>query len=630
MCGIAGFVGLGSREDLKRMNFAQASRGPDGDGVAVVPEERLYLGHRRLAVIDIEGGAQPMWSADRRLAIVFNGEIYNHVELRRQLVLAGADFATDHSDTEVLLQGYRIWGDNFVERLNGMWAFVLYDEARRRLFGSRDRFGKKPLYHTSRPGFFAFASELSALLAHPLAPRAISKPGLEKYFGYGYIPAPHSIIDGVAKLPGGYSFSYCLASGALRTWPYWRFELDPDPALPDSPRPADAEELLELLDSAVKCRLIADVPVGVFLSGGIDSTTVAALAARAHTQPVETFSVGFTDPSFDESSYAQLAARQFSTIHHHQFFSEDDAIGIIPEALARLDEPMADSSFLPTWFLCRHARTRVTVALGGDGADELLAGYDPFAALPWAQRYTRWVPRRLRSLIAGLAGRLPVSHRNMSLDFRIKRALRGIEYPPALWAPTWMAPLLPPDIGELLGEPVSDEEVFSEAIDLWQSCRQPDALARLAHFFTRLYLQDDILTKVDRAGMAHSLEVRSPFLDIDVVDYLRRIPFSWKFRNGRGKIILRQAVGALLPAPIVARRKKGFGVPVGKWFREGTLAPDTAAAAWLPADMLAERLRAHRRGDHDDRGFLWCALVLGRSRLSGGNIDSRDGAYGRR
>lgn len=611
MCGIAGFAGRGSLDDLHRMNSAQASRGPDGEGTYRDVRNQVFLGHRRLSILDHEGGAQPMWTADGVIGVVFNGEIYNHVELRRELSGLGRRFETDHSDTEVLLHAYRQWGDELVKRLNGMWAFVIYDRARLRLFGSRDRFGKKPLYYHHTGHFIAFASELHALAAHSDVPRRVSATGMRKLFAYGYIPAPHSFLEGISKLPAGCCFEWDLSERSLRTWQYWQFELEPDNGLYDKPIESLADELSHLVGRAVRRRLLADVPVGTFLSGGIDSSIVTALAARSlGPGALHTFSIGFSDPSFDESRYALAVARSLGSVHHTRVFQETDALCAMTEIGQRLDEPLADGSLLPTWFLCRHARERVTVALGGDGADELFAGYDPFVALRWAHAYRRLIPRSLHRALKWLANRLPVSHRNMSLDFKLKRTLRGLDFQPCLWAPSWMAPLMPSEIDELLHDHVGPDVVFEEAIAAWNAA-SGTAIERLLQFFTRLYLQDGILAKVDRASMAHGLEVRAPFLDIEVVDFVRRLPTRFKFDRGRSKVLLRSAFQSLVPPAVLRRPKKGFGSPIGEWFRNGTITLPARLPAPIDTTVIRKRLLSHQRGLRDDRGFLLCAWMAG-------------------
>ena len=606
MCGIAGFVGRGSALDLSRMNAALAHRGPDDEGTWVDESNRVFLGHRRLSIVDIGGGHQPMWTDDGQLGVVFNGEIYNHLELRKELTALGCVFQSDHSDTEVLLHGYRCWGPDFTNRLNGMWAFVLYDRRNGKLFCSRDRFGKKPFFYTLRNGTFVFGSELSAIVRHPAAVASLSRRSLKKYFAYGYIPAPHTIYEGIHKLPGGHSLSFDIASQRIDVKKYWDFVIEPFESVPANAEREWGERLVELLSAAVKRRLMGDVPLGFFLSGGIDSSSIVALATRHLDRSlIHTFSIGFEEASFDESGYSAEMAQHLGTQHHLDVLSLEKAATLLPEIVAKLDEPMGDSSLLPTYLLCKHTREKVTVALGGDGADELFAGYDPFRALRAAELYGRFVPHPLHAAVKLLMSRLPVSHANMSLDFKIKRTLRGLSHPPRLWCPVWMGPLDPREIAELFTEPVDVEDVYSEAIEQWDACRQPNLVDKVLQFYTKLYLQDDILVKVDRASMMNSLEARAPYLDIEVVDFVRRIPHEYKFRNGETKYLLKKALETVLPHAVLYRAKKGFGIPIGSWLEQGMLPIDPGALSGLDRRFVAERLDAHRRGRRDERAFLW-------------------------
>jgi len=613
MCGIAGFVAFhaGGREVLEKMTRALAHRGPDAEGYLIIPEQGVHLGHRRLSIVDLSGGAQPMTTIDGELSIVFNGEIYNHAELRAELQAKGHPFQTDHSDTEVLLLGYREWGEGLLDRLNGMFAFALYDKERGRIFLTRDRFGKKPLYWFQNQGVFAFASELKALLRHPAAPRNESLIALKKYFAYGYIPAPHSVIEGIFKLPGGWCGTFDLATQHWRPRKWWEFRLEPtlEEATPGR-RKAWAEELLARLDAAVKRRLMADVPLGVFLSGGIDSSAVAALAARhLPAGRLRTFSVGFTDPSFDESAYAREAAAFIGCAHECEILDLQRARDLLPGLLARLDEPMGDSSLLPTWLLSGFTRRHVTVALGGDGGDELFAGYDPFKALEKADLYARFVPRSLHPAIRLLASRLPVSHANISLDFKIKRALRGLSHSEEFRLPVWMGPLESEEIDDYFGDHTTEEELYSEALAAWEAAGvQAHPVERALQFFTQLYLQDDIMAKVDRSSMLHSLEARSPFLDLEVVEFARRLPHTVKFCEGTTKWILKKALEPVLPASILHRKKKGFGTPIGTWLREGAIPLEIPTGH--SGFVVHKALDSHRAGRGDERLFLWCQYVL--------------------
>ncbi|MEO8206560.1 MAG: asparagine synthase (glutamine-hydrolyzing) [Chthoniobacterales bacterium] len=606
MCGIAGFVGKGELSSLHAMLGEITHRGPDAQGQ--FQDERVFLGHRRLSIIDLSGGAQPMASADGALQIIFNGEIYNFAELRKELATLGFRFTTDHSDTEVLLVGYQAWGEQVIHRLNGMWAFVIYDKNKKCLFASRDRFGKKPFYYFNEAGTFGFASELRALTKNPACPGETSELAMQKYFAYGYIPAPHSILSKVWKLPAGHNLTYDLRTQTLDIRPYWELKLEPFGQIPVDAEEQWSEEIRRLLEQAVKRRMISDVPLGVFLSGGIDSSAVAYYAAK-HCEKLRTFSIGFTEASFDELPYANEVAALVNSDHRTETLDLNRAIDLVPQILDRMDEPLSDSSLIPTWLLSRFTRQHVTVALGGDGGDELFAGYDPFRALQHAENYARTVPRPMHQAIRLLAGMLPVSHRNVSFDFKIKRTLRGLSYPNNIRSAVWMGPLEPTELEKFFGKKIDQEEVYSEAIAAWNSC-QGDLVDRTTQFFVRLYMQNDILTKVDRASMLNSLEVRAPFLDADLVDFVRRIPSSYKLRNGTTKYLLKKALEPVLSASILYRRKKGFGMPVGEWLRKGSLQP--TAKESVNAEFTERALKSHRAGRTDERLFLWSEFALER------------------
>lgn len=607
MCGICGFAGLGSKDDLLRMTRLLGHRGPDAEGLWQDDERPVYLGHRRLSVLDISGGSQPMFSADGDLCIVYNGEIYNFKELRHELEVKGHRFLTDHSDTEVLLVGYREWGEKLPEKLNGMWAFAIYDRKKARFFLSRDRFGKKPLFYTLKNGFFAFSSELKSLTSHGLVRTEISSISLKKYFAYGYIPAPSSIYNNINKLPGGCNLVVDAKSFSYDIKRYWSFVLEPFEKIPKNPEGVWGEELRSLIKKAVERRLVADVPLGIFLSGGIDSSSITAFSTEILGRGnVSTFSIGFNEKSFDESEYANFAASYFGTSHNLNMISMEKASDIIKIIGDRLDEPMGDSSIIPTFLLCRETRKKVTVALGGDGADELFAGYDPFKALALADIYGKIVPKPVHEAIRILAGLLTVSHKNMSFDFRLKRTLRGLSYPRQIWNSVWLGTLEPAEIEYLFNEPAELEEIYEEAIDSWELCTQDDLASKTLQFYTDLYLQDDILVKTDRASMMNSLEVRAPFLDIDLVDFVRKIPTAYKFRNGTTKYILKKALEPVLPKEILYRSKKGFGAPVGLWIKKGFI--DLSAKDSLPLiskNRLKSFVSQHMSDSVDQRAFLW-------------------------
>lgn len=624
MCGLAGFAGPGDAAVLRSMCAAIAHRGPDDENAYHDGEggRAVRLGFRRLAIIDIDGGRQPMATPEGDLVVVYNGEIYNAPELRRALEQVGHVFRTDHSDTEVLLHGYRQWGDAVVEHLNGMFAFCLYDRRRGRLLLARDPFGKKPLFYAHTPDGLVFASEATAVLRHPAVPDDIDQTALVKFFAYGFLPAPLTLHRAVRKLPGGSLMTYDLAGdpaggGRLETRRYWDYRM-----VADDPPPGGVatwiETVRELLDQAVGRRLLSDVPLGFFLSGGIDSTAVVAFAARRlGGEALKTFTIGFSEPSYDESEAAAGIARHYGTDHQCRRLDLDGAADILPGLLRRVDDPIADPSILPTHLLASFARERVTVALTGDGGDELFAGYDTFDALRPARLYHRMVPRPLHRLAEAAVARLPRSDRNMSLDFKLRRALRGLGGRPAHWMPAWLGPASVEEIGRLFGMSVSADSLYEEAAALWEDGAGGD-VDRSLEFYGRFYLGENLLIKADRASMLCSLEARSPFLDRDLVAYVRRLPASVKLRGGTRKWILRQAVAPFVPEVILKRPKKGFGIPVTRWLRHLPPPPTTAAERLgLDSDWLAGRWDEHRQGRADHRGLLWAWTALAAA-LEGG------------
>lgn len=590
------------------MTRALAHRGPDGEGFFIDAAQRLHFGHCRLSIIDIAGGAQPMASTDGRIVVVYNGEIYNHRTLRAQLEARGHVFSSNHSDTEVLVHGWREWGADLPGRLNGMFAFAIWDRDSHSLFLARDRFGEKPLYWAQQGEGFYFASELTALNEHSSFRAGIDMNGVRKLLAYGFIPAPNSYWCDVSKLPGGGWLRYDIASERVETGRYWTFALESQPVRAEAQA---TEELRDLLQRAVSRRLMSDVPLGVFLSGGIDSSMVAAFAARQRgAAGLDAFSIGFIEPSFDELPHARRVAGMLGVRHHQQVLKLQDAQDLIPDILGRLDEPLGDASLLPTYLLCGFARRHVAVALSGDGGDELFAGYDTFSALTMARVYHNVIGRgRLHRGLRRLADLLPYAPSNMSLDYKLRRALGGLDHPPAYWHPAWLAPLTPEAIVDLLETPVAAEDLYAEALAIWAESPHASLAEQGLMFYTRLYLQDNVLAKVDRAAMMHGLESRAVFLDNDLVDFVRRLPSDLKLRNGQRKYLLKRALDGILPAEILQRTKKGFGVPLLQWLK--TL-PFTGTA--LPSGLGLSKMQywheRHRSGQIDQRLALWCWTVM--------------------
>ncbi len=616
MCGICGIVGPDpiDREALARMTRVLRHRGPDDEGFYVTEYEddvAVGLGFRRLSIIDLETGNQPIANESGSVQLVFNGEIYNFRELRKELEGRGHRFATN-ADTEVLVHLYEDLGARCVERINGMFAFALWDEARRELVLARDRFGKKPLYYAELGRSLLFGSELKSLLEHPLCPRELDFESLSRYLALEYIPTPWSIFAGVRKLPGGHLLRWCNGRASIER--YWDLSFGGETEARSDDDYVD--EFRSLLRQAVHRRLISDVPLGAFLSGGIDSSSVVAMMVDAlPPDAVKTFTIGFGERSFDESEHARRVAAHFGTDHHEDVFTPQVMLDLLPTVTDVLDEPFADASILPTYLLSRFTRESVTVALGGDGSDELLAGYPTFPADRVARLYR--MPRLLHEqVVVPLADRLPVSTTNFSFDFKLKRFLRGAGSPTEIRHPTWLGSFTPAEQAALLTRAPAD--ALEEQRRAFAAAPTQNALERLIYLYATTYLQDDILVKVDRASMACSLEVRAPFLDVDLVEFLGRVPPQLKLRRLDTKHLLKRAMADVLPPGIAMRAKKGFGIPVAEWFKGELREPlqDELAQTRLKEQGIFEPaevqrlISEHLAGRRDHRKPLWTLFVF--------------------
>jgi asparagine synthase (glutamine-hydrolysing) len=623
MCGIVGIFDLqGQREIdpdlLGRMNQSQLHRGPDEGGVHLEPG--LGLGHRRLAIIDLAGGQQPLYNEDHSVVVVYNGELYNFQALAQELLRYGHRFRT-HCDTEVIVHAWEQWGEACVTRFRGMFAFALWDRRQRTLFLARDRLGVKPLYYaTTRDGLLVFASELKAMLQHPQLDRALDPCAIEDYFAYGYVPEPRSIFRAASKLSPGHTL--CLRHGMPPAAPrqYWEVPFRPHAAMSES---AAAEELLARLREAVRIRLVAEVPLGAFLSGGVDSSAVVAMMAQAGSDPVNTCSISFGDPAFNESAHAAAVARRYATRHYTRQVVHDD-FDLIDRLAGVYDEPFADSSALPTYRVCQLARERVTVALSGDGGDENLAGYRRYRWHLHEERLRGMMPGALRGPLFGLLGRI---------------------YPKADWAPR---PLRAKTTFEALARDsvaayfhgvalVKDElrsrlfkPAFRHALNGYAAVEvlrrharaspveRHDALARIQYLDLKTYLPGDILTKVDRASMAHALEVRVPLLDHLLVEWISGLPSALKLRGGQGKYLFKKALQAHLPQDILYREKMGFSLPLASWLRgplrarveQALLGPILADHGIFDMDCIAAMLAQHQSGRRDYSAPLWSLLMF--------------------
>ena len=622
MCGITGIVHPGAgtpnaqpvpHEVVRAMTTALTHRGPDAEGYH--QEKGISLGQRRLEVIDLAGGAQPMSNPEGTVSVTYNGEIYNHRDLRSELESCGHSFRSV-CDTEVLVYGYLEWGiAKLLDRIDGMFAFGIWDAAARRLLLARDRMGQKPLFYSVlRGGGLAFASEVKALLVHPDIQPAVDEEGLAAYMTFEYLPGELSMVRSVRKLLPGTWLSF--KRGTVEQSSYWQIPIK------DAPSPENAtQRFTELFDRAVGRRLMADVPLGVFLSGGIDSSSVAASVVRQRTAAnVKTFSIGFHERSYDESSVSRFVANFLGTEHHERVFTAEAMKDVLPEVVRGLDEPFGDASLLPTYLLSAFAREHVTVALGGDGADELLLGYPTFFAESFGKAFAH-LPRPLRRGMGRLGRALPVSTKNLSFDFKVNAFLRAADAPRQWRHPLWLGSAVPgaaddPLHADLRGR-FPAESVLSFAAAEYDAPETESDLQRLSYQYCRTYLAEDILHKVDRASMAVSLEARSPFLDRSLVEFVAALPASQKLRfPGQGKAILKAAMRDRLPNEVVRRSKKGFGIPVAAWLNgplqemlNDLLSPSrTKTAGYFDAACVQRLIEEHRTAKQNHRKILWTML----------------------
>ena len=623
MCGIYGYLSPTGTIDptiLRRMGHPLKHRGPDDEGEVILDssEVSVGLGHKRLSIIDLSpAGKQPMANEDETIWITFNGEIYNFREIRKELEGKGHKFRS-HSDTEVIVHLYEELGTKCLERLNGMFAFALWDAKQKSLFLARDRTGKKPLHYCVHRGHFLFASEIKALLQHPLVSREIDLKSLNKYLAYEYVPAPNSIFKAIKKLEPG----YCLLfrGGAAVTSQYWDIPMEDYP-ISDRTEAQYIDELKELLERAVTARLeAADVPVGLFVSGGLDSGVVAAIARKAK-ENLQCFSIGFEEASFDESRYAQQVARSLGIKHHLKVFRAQEMLHMVERLPEILDEPLADPSILPLYLLSQFAAEHMKVVLSGDGGDELFAGYQTYQAHKLVTFYDA-LPGFIKESVKALAFRLPVSHKYLSLDFKIKQFLKGVGVSSEVRFFLWRGAFSNAERHALLRPEVrlelQNENAYEEIYRYVRKSGLTKELERILYLSMKLYLQDNNLVTVDRASMANGLEVRSPLLDRDVVDFVCRLPMEYKLNGLKTKYILKKVAEELLPRNVVYRKKKGFGVPLAKWL--------TGELREFMLDYLSQE-RIERQGifhypcvsqlineqltmKKDNRELLWTLLVF--------------------
>jgi asparagine synthase (glutamine-hydrolysing) len=613
VCGIAGMVARRGEEvsasDVHRMCQTIVHRGPDDEGIYA--RGPVGLGMRRLSIIDLSGGKQPIHNEDKSVWVVFNGEIYNFPELREELESRGHQFYT-HSDTEVIVHLYEEMGADCVKKLRGMFAIALYDERKNSLLLARDRLGKKPLHYALHNGRLLFGSEIKTMLAVAPELAKVSLEGVLQFFYFGYVPDPLTAFQKIHKLPPGHLLEF--AGGEIKIRQYW------DVPNYGAHPPKSEEECLEQLESklleAVRIRLISDVPLGALLSGGVDSSIVVALMARASSGPVKTFSIGFRNQDFNEAEYARMVAERYGTDHHE--LTVDPNIGETLEMLSgMMEEPFGDSSMIPTYYVSKLARQHVTVALSGDGGDELYAGYDRYIVNLRRSRYgvPSWMGRIYRNHVYPV---LPQNVRGRKLAWNISlpsrdRYLDGLSFLPALDRERSLFS------DELLSEAGQFTDPFKRFEEYYDHAPAADTLSRLLYLDTKTYLTADILAKVDRMSMATSLEVRVPMLDQEFVEWTAGLPIEWKFRNGTRKYLLKKLAERIgIPPALLHRRKQGFSLPLVHWMRDemkdGLLSiltePRTLQRGYFKPAAVRALLDEHFRGYRDHAGAIWLLLVL--------------------
>jgi len=616
MCGIAGFVGKGDRQVLENMIGVISYRGPDDRGVFL--RGNIGFAHARLSIIDLSpAGHQPMASVDGDTVIIFNGEIYNFKELRDELVKTGKYTFKSKSDTEVIICLYQEYGEKAIAKLDGMFAFALYDFKNSKLVLARDRMGKKPLYWCLMDGTLIFGSELKALMRHPSFRKELDLQSLSRYLLYEYVPTPYSIFKNVYKLEAGNYLVFDNKAVVKRK--YWL----PKPEIFSGDINEAEKHLDELLYDAVKKRLLAaDVPVGVFLSGGIDSSTVAYYSQKNNSQKLKTFSIGFEEESFDESKYAEKVAQFLGTDHHSQTISGKDTLELIPQIAELMDEPLADASILPTYLLSKYTRQYVTVALGGDGGDELLAGYPTFQAEKLAAIYGA-MPKPIRDyFIKPLLSLLPASENNFSWGFKLRQFSENFHDDKNRRHQIWRGSFSPENQSDLLSREILNHingfDTLGDVDLIAEDLTGLDSDQKLLQVYQKTYLLDDILVKADRASMYNSLEVRAPFMDTAVVEFVNNLPYNFKYRGLTGKYILKQFMVDKLPPGIAKRAKRGFGIPLARWLknelrglcRELLSEERIKREGLFNAKYVSGLMDDHFSGKKDNRKLLWTLMVF--------------------
>ena len=625
MCGIAGIINNSDKqveEIIHKMTDAIAHRGPDDSGYLI--DKNVALGHRRLSIIDLGNGHQPMFNKEKTIAIVFNGEIYNHNSLRSELERGGYEFKT-HCDTEVIIQLYNKYGKNCVNKLNGMFSFCIYDLSNRKLLLARDRMGQKPLFYYHNGKQLIFCSELRGLKQNPNIPREYNYQSIHDYLSLQYIPSPHTVYQKVFKLPPANLMEFDIATGHINQETYWDVDFSPARKASKLSFSNAKVQLRELITRSVKRRLMSDVPYGAFLSGGLDSSIITGIMTELCDHPVKAFTIGFNEPGYDERAYAELATQSFNRnskfpLEYYVKVINPQDFDVLKKLVSHCGEPYSDASILPTYFLSEFTRNHVTVALSGDGADELFAGYERYLLMRYS-KYSDFIPLHLRKLIFGLPAKLIPNKGDRSFVGRLQRTLNtaaSITDERYINIISRFNEILKTT---LYGERFANLDFCPSAeviSSIYNNTSATHNVEKIMETDIHSYLPGDILTKVDIASMACSLEVRSPFMDHEVVEFAASLPLKFKQRRISRKYVLKQAFADVIPPQVLNRSKKGFGVPLHKWFRgawreqlqehllEGRLAKD----GFFQKVAMEKLLDSHLTGKEDHSYPLWSLLIL--------------------
>lgn len=607
MCGICGFIGPGSKRDIIEMANEIFYRGPDEKNFYEYQKKNVYLGHTRLSIVDINLGKQPMFNENGNVCLIYNGEIYNNLELRKILKNKGHIFKTKNSDTEVLLNSYLEWGIDCVNKFNGMFAFAIFDKNKNSLILGRDRLGEKPLFYFYDGNKFAFSSSISSIKKY-IKNNKINQKALLKFYAYGFIPGKNTHIQNLYKLEPGNILEFKIDKKDINIYKYWKYTINEDTVryfdLKNS-----KEEFLFLFEKSIKERLVADTNIGVMLSGGLDSSAVAIYAAKNYHKKINTYSVSFSEKSFDESYFFKKLSKELGLENISFNLTAKDNFENLNEIFQKLDETLADPSIVPTYTACKLAKKNVKVLLTGDGADELFCGYSTFTAMHLSRLLEKDLFKIPINYFNKFFFQKNYSEKYMSFNFKLNKLINGLNVDESIRNPVWLSHLDIKDIRDLFSINISPEELYSEAKTVWENSSSTDPIFRTSEFYINFYLPNNILSKVDKAGMYNSIEIRSPFLDYDLVDFTTKISSNLKSQLFTNKFLLKKSFKEILPNYILKRKKKGFAIPVSKWIEKKI--SSKLPNALIGNQKIFERFKEnHLNKLKNYNQFLWGTLIL--------------------